>query len=79
MVHQLVDDGMLERERDPSDRRAVRLRLTAGAETRLSTWRAARGRLVDDALARLPADEVEAITRALPALTHLLERIEEGT
>ena len=37
----------------------------------------ARGRLVDDALARLPDAEVEAITTALPALTHLLAQIEE--
>jgi DNA-binding MarR family transcriptional regulator len=78
LVNQLVEAGLLERERDPSDRRAVRLRLTDAAEQRLATWRAARGRLVDDALAGLPAAEVTAITAALPALAHLLERIEEG-
>lgn len=75
LVNQLSVAGLLERERDPSDRRAVRLRLTAAAEQRLRVWREARGRLVDDALARLPAREREAIERALPALAHLLEEI----
>ncbi|TCK22500.1 MarR family winged helix-turn-helix transcriptional regulator [Pseudonocardia endophytica] len=79
LVNQLVAEDLLERGRDPSDRRAVRLRLTEAAEQRLRDWREARGRLVDDALAGLPAAEAAAITAALPALAHLLERIEEGT
>jgi DNA-binding MarR family transcriptional regulator len=81
LVNRLVEAGLLCRETDPADRRAARLRLTADATHRLTTWRQARSELVGHALAGLNAGDVEAIERALPALRRLAERLagtEEG-
>lgn len=72
LVNQLVDAGMLHRETDPRDRRAACLWLTPAAQQRLDGWRAARVRLVTSGLAELDGAEVEALTRALPALRALL-------
>ena len=77
LVNQLVDDGLLRREPDPADRRAVRLFLTPAAVERLALRRAARRELLDDALARLDAGDRAAITAALPALEHLLATLED--
>src|SRR5437879_3004114 len=38
LVNQLVEKGMLRREVDPDDRRAVRLSLTDAAARRLEAW-----------------------------------------
>ncbi|GAA2890569.1 MarR family transcriptional regulator [Pseudonocardia halophobica] len=76
LVNQLVDDGLLRREPDPADRRAVRLFLTPAAVERLALRRAARRELLDDALARLDAGDRAAITAALPALELLLATLE---
>ncbi|MFR9804490.1 MarR family winged helix-turn-helix transcriptional regulator [Pseudonocardia sp. RS010] len=77
LVNQLVDAGLLRREPDPADRRAVRLFLTPGAVERLAQRRAARRELLDDGLARLGPGERAAIVAALPALQHLLAAIED--
>ncbi|WP_433502267.1 MarR family winged helix-turn-helix transcriptional regulator [Pseudonocardia halophobica] len=77
LVNQLVDDGLLRREPDPADRRAVRLFLTPAAVDRLALRRAARRELLDDALARLDAGDRAAITAALPALELLLATLED--
>ncbi|MCE3550943.1 MarR family transcriptional regulator [Pseudonocardia sp. RS11V-5] len=79
LVNQLVDAGLLRREPDPADRRAVRLFLTPGAVDRLARRRAARRELLDDAFARLDAGERSAITAALPALEHLLAALEDSS
>lgn len=76
LVSQLVDAGMLRRESDPDDRRAACLLLTDAAGARLARWRGARGRLVADALERLPAHDVEALGAALPALRNLIDELE---
>jgi DNA-binding MarR family transcriptional regulator len=78
LVNQLVAAGLLERQRDPGDRRAARLDLTANARDRMRRWRAGRARLVGDALAKLPAADVAAVAAALPALRHLLRAVEEA-
>ncbi|MEW9531064.1 MarR family winged helix-turn-helix transcriptional regulator [Microbispora sp. NPDC049125] len=75
LVNQLLDAGLLRREVDPADRRAARLFVTEAAVARMSRWREARRRLVGDALARLPDDEVAAVGAALPALRHLLTEL----
>src|SRR5690349_2036665 len=77
LVNQLVDAGLLRREPDPADRRAVRLFLTPGAVDRLTLRRTARRALLDDAFARLDAGERSAITAALPALERLLAALED--
>jgi len=76
LVNQLVDAGLLRREPDPADRRAVRLFLGPPAVARLARWRGARRSLLESAFAELAAPERAAIAAALPALTHLLDSLE---
>ena len=72
LVNQLVDDGMLRRRVDPTDRRAVRLELTAEAKEGLVTWRRTRTEFVAGALETLSPEDQGAIEAALPALGRLL-------
>ena len=76
LVNQLADAGMLVRETDPDDRRAIRLHLTPVASGFLTDWRRARSALVGEGVAGLSSAEQEAIGRALPALRTLLNHIE---
>jgi DNA-binding MarR family transcriptional regulator len=78
LVNQLVAAGLLERQRDPGDRRAARLDLTDTATDRMRRWRASRARLVGDALVKLPPADVAAVEAALPALRRLLHAVEEA-
>jgi DNA-binding MarR family transcriptional regulator len=77
LVNQLVDAGLLRRDPDPDDRRAVRLFLTPAAVERLAQRRRARRELLDDGLAQLAPTERAAIAAALPALEHLLATLED--
>lgn len=77
LVRTAVADGHLRRTPDPDDRRAARLELTEAAHERLRRWRAARGEVVDAALARLDTADHDAIAAALPALTRLLDAVED--
>ena len=72
LVNQLTAAGLLRREPDPVDRRAVRLHLAPAARQRLSEWRRARVELVGQAVHRLPAADRDRIAAALPALRALL-------
>ena len=78
LVNQLVRAGLLRREADPYDRRAVRLEVTPAAELRMALWRDRRARLVGSVLARLDEADQEAIEKALPALRRLVTRLREG-
>jgi DNA-binding MarR family transcriptional regulator len=76
LVNQLADDGLLLRETDEEDRRAIRLHLTEAAAVRLAAWRRARARFVGAGVAKLPAADRTAIARALPAIRALMARLE---
>ena len=80
LVNALVEAGLLRREPDPADRRAVRLTLTEAARQRLKAWRTARIRLLERALASGEPGDRAAIEAALPALRRVLEhlRVQEG-
>ncbi|MEV0156586.1 MarR family winged helix-turn-helix transcriptional regulator [Micromonospora sp. NPDC050686] len=72
LVRDLADAGLLDRERDPADRRVVRLRPTPAALTRMADHEGHRRALLADALATLdPADRTAALD-AVPALAALL-------
>jgi DNA-binding MarR family transcriptional regulator len=76
LVNQLADAGLLVRETDEQDRRAIRLHLTEAAAVRLAAWSRARARFVGTGVAALsPADRV-AIARALPAIRTLMAQLE---
>ncbi|MFG2056027.1 MarR family winged helix-turn-helix transcriptional regulator [Micromonospora sp. NPDC048930] len=75
LVRDLVDAGLLDRERDPADRRVVRLHLTDAARARMADHAAHRAALLTEALAALdPAARAEILT-AVPALDALLAHL----
>ncbi|WP_243770162.1 MarR family winged helix-turn-helix transcriptional regulator [Amycolatopsis acidicola] len=78
LVNQLVSAGMLERQVDPDDRRAVRLEVTAATRERLDTWQRARNAYVAGKLTELSEEDTEKIAEAMPALGRLLALIQEG-
>lgn len=76
LVQRLVAAGLLEREPDASDRRAMRLRLTPAAQARIDAWRERRQEVLDRALDGLRPAEREGLRSALPALRRLLAELE---
>ncbi|HUY54631.1 MAG TPA: MarR family transcriptional regulator [Candidatus Nanopelagicaceae bacterium] len=73
IVNQMEADGLVTKAPDPLDRRCVRISLTpAGAEAARAT-QAARSAWFAARLGNLSPAEVAAISRALPALEHLVE------
>ncbi|MFC1419525.1 MarR family winged helix-turn-helix transcriptional regulator [Streptacidiphilus cavernicola] len=83
LVNQLVADGLLVREPDPQDRRAVRLTVSGAAAERMAGWDAKRGDLVNRRIAALSEQDRAALSAALPALRGLAEglhkEVTEGT
>lgn len=77
LAGQLVDLGMLVRETDPADRRAIRLYPTDVALKRLDEWRQARAELVGAGIAALDPADRAAIAAALPALRILLAGLDD--
>lgn len=76
LVNQLTDLGMLIREIDPGDRRAIRLYPADQATKRLAEWRTARAELVGAGIADLSPTDRVAIAAALPALRALLSNLD---
>ncbi|MGC4805995.1 MarR family winged helix-turn-helix transcriptional regulator [Micromonospora sp. DT233] len=76
LVGDLVDAGLLDRERAPDDRRQVRLRLTDAARRRMADYERERGELLAAALAALDPPARATILAALPHLTHLTTLID---
>jgi DNA-binding MarR family transcriptional regulator len=76
LVNQLTDAGLLVRETDEQDRRAIRLHLTEAAVIRLDAFRRAKARLVGAGVAKLSLADRAAIARALPALRALMAHLE---
>lgn len=75
LVGDLVDAGLLERERSPENRRQVRLTLTGEAHRRIAAYQAQRREVVADALDLLGADARDRIAAVLPDLRRLAELI----
>ena len=78
LVNQLADEGLLLRETDEDDRRAIRLRLTEAAANRLAEWSRAKALFVGSGVAKLSHADQQALARALPAIRALMARLEEG-
>jgi len=78
LVQHLVTAGLVSRQPDPGDRRAVLLRLTAAGERMITDWQAAHQRRMASALAGLPEADQRAIQAVLPALSRLVDRLENG-
>ena len=76
LVNQLANAGLLVRETDEEDRRAIRLHLTEAASVRLATWSRARARFVGAGVAKLSPADRAAIVRTLPAIRALMIQLE---
>lgn len=76
-VAALADAGLLRRELDPDDRRAVLVHITpAGRELRGEIQRE-RAQLLRSELGGLEREELRALLEALPVLETLAERLRE--
>jgi len=75
MIARLVDQGLVLREADPDDARAVRLSLTPDGQSLVAERRSARTRRLNTALAQLPPGDVAVIADAVPALTRLADAL----
>lgn len=76
LVQQLVIAGLVSREPDPGDRRAVVLGLTPDGAHRLQEWLAAHEERLRTALTQLSARDRQRIQAALPALQGLVGALE---
>ena len=75
LISQMINAGLIQRGTDPSDRRAAVVDLSDLGRTQLADWNAAHQRRIAAALADLGPEERAAIDAALPALTHLVDRL----
>ena len=73
IVNQMEAEGLVTKGPDPADRRCVRIALTPAGVSAAQAARAARTEWFATRLDQLSASEVAAISRALPALEHLVE------
>jgi DNA-binding MarR family transcriptional regulator len=71
LVARLSAQGLVHRDQDPSDGRAVVLSLTPTGADLLAQRRAARTARLVPYLAELSPDDLRSIAQALPALTRL--------
>jgi len=78
LVQTMVVAGLVSRETDPTDRRAVTLALAPEGEQALGSWLAAHERRVEEALAALDPHDRQVLADALPSLERLVDRLEEG-
>jgi DNA-binding MarR family transcriptional regulator len=76
LVGRLTDAGLLGRERGAQDGRTALLTATDKARRRLAEFCDLRAELAGQALARLTAQDQQALARAVPALLRLAECME---
>lgn len=65
IVDRLQEAGLVERTRDPDDRRAWRLHVTAKAEPLVERLKAVASELFDEAFAGIRPDEIEKVREML--------------
>lgn len=75
LVSDLTDAGLLARDRDPADRRVVRLHATDAARSRMADYETHRAALLAEALAELPPPARAAILAAVPHLDALRDAL----
>jgi len=78
LVQQMVLAELLTRTPDPTDRRAVRLNLTPDGVQILDDWQRAHETRFETSLGRLAAEDRSAVLAALPALSRLVDEIENA-
>ena len=78
LIQQMVLAGLVTRDADPSDRRAVQLHLTGDGEQMLADWLQAHEERFAAALGQLPPSDRAAVLAALPALSRLAAGMEQA-
>ncbi|WP_433531659.1 MarR family winged helix-turn-helix transcriptional regulator [Micromonospora sp. CA-263727] len=73
LVGELTAAGLLSRDRDPADRRTVRLGLTDAARERIAAYQRHRRDLLAAALVGLDPADRERLLAAVPALSRLTD------
>ena len=76
LIQQMVTAGLVTREPDATDRRAVTVSLTAVGEQALAGWSMANRYRLEAALAELPDRDRRTIAAAVPALSRLVAELE---
>lgn len=76
-VRRLEDAGLVARNADPDDARAVLIRITDEGRKTLAQVRADRAAVLDPALARLDAVDREVLGTAVQVLRRLLETAQD--
>jgi DNA-binding MarR family transcriptional regulator len=71
IVSRLEREGLAERRSDPTDGRAVIVRITEAGRAELARRREAQAKRLAELLAELPEEDRAAIAAALPALDRL--------
>lgn len=78
LIGQMMAGGLVEREVDPSDRRAAVVTVTPLGARQLAAWQDAKAERLGRALAELDTEEQTAIATALPALHRLTELLADS-
>lgn len=73
LVTELESQGLVEREVDPADGRAVLIRATPAGREIIDSARSARVEIMNELLEGLDPDDYAALVAALPALERLAE------
>jgi DNA-binding MarR family transcriptional regulator len=73
LVTELENQGLVEREMDPADGRAVLIRATPAGREIIQSARSARVAIMSELLDGLDAEDYESLSAALPALERLAE------
>jgi DNA-binding MarR family transcriptional regulator len=71
LIGKLLDSGFVDRQADPGDRRTARIALTEAGHRQLADWQRAHERRMAVALNAIPAEDSDAIIRALGGLEQL--------
>ncbi len=78
MIDRMEDSGLIERRRDPADRRAWRVHLTERSRPMVARLRVLIDGLVEDMVAGVTADDRETFSRVLMAIGGNLRDMRES-
>lgn len=74
LLPQLEQQGLIRRDSDPTDKRVIRLTLTADGEALLMKAMAVYSDLIDKVMAQTPPEECDAMAAQMSRITEMLTR-----